>query len=119
MEDIEFDRFHSVEIVFNHGNRYKTMSRVDQKPTPREAWLVVDGHNGNAEAFWSDSYQLEKGLESAKDPERVRRGQLNTGGRDLKAKASLFLAPAKYEPGRAGTGPRGKIQWKLLDKPFS
>src|SRR5262249_51488491 len=85
MEDIQFDRFHSIEIALNHRKRHKTMSRVDQKPTPGEARLVVDGNNGNAEAFRSDSYQLEKGLESAKHPKRVRRHQLNTGGRDLKA----------------------------------
>ena len=80
MKDIEFDRFHPVQIALHRGDGYKTMPRVDQNPTPREAWLVVNGSDGNAEASRSDSYQLEEGLESAKDSDRIGRRQLNTSG---------------------------------------
>ena len=59
------------------------MSRVDQKSTPREAGLVVNSYDRNAEASRSDPYELEEGLESAKDANRIGRRQLNVGGGDL------------------------------------
>jgi len=37
VEDIEFDRFHSIQIAFNDRDRYEAMPRVDQKSAPREA----------------------------------------------------------------------------------
>ena len=56
------------------------MSGVDQKSTPREAGLVVNSYDRNAEASRSDPYELEEGLESAKDANRIGRRQLNVGG---------------------------------------
>ena len=80
VKDIEFDRLHAVQIGLKGRDGYKTMSRVDQKSAPKEAWLVVNRNHRNAEAFRGDSYQLEEGLEPAKHPDRIRRCQLNIGG---------------------------------------
>src|SRR5262249_53891363 len=83
VEDVQFDRFHSVQIAFDCRDRYKAVPGVNQQTSPRKARLVINRNDGNAEAFWSDSHQLEESLESAEHSDWIGGRQLNIGRRDF------------------------------------
>src|SRR5437870_5847562 len=108
MEDIQFDRFHAVQIALDGRDGHETMSGVDQQSAPGEARLIVNRHGGNSEGFRSNSHQLKERLEAAKRPKWVLRFQLNIGICDFEVIGFIF---AQFLDGRARSRSLNDEMW--------
>ncbi len=79
VQDVHLDGGHAVEVALQSICWDEVTADVDQRATPREAWLIFDGDGRNRESRRVDLDQLEKCLQAAQNAESRWRGELRSG----------------------------------------
>ncbi len=65
VQDVEFCRGHAVNLTFDIGYRDEMTRRIEQQPTPREAWRIFNGDPRQRGVFRAVLHQLEQGFHAA------------------------------------------------------
>ena len=99
MEDIQLDRFHSVQIAFEHIQRNEVPAHINHQPAPGKARRVLNVNHGHGKTGGSCLHQLQKHLQAMQRAQRRGSAQRCPGCRHVQRVRFIF---AKFRDFFAG-----------------
>src|SRR5579863_526485 len=90
VEDVQFHRFHPIEVALQHIEWSKVPAGINHQAAPRETRLVLNGYGGGGKTIGRDRDELQESLQAAEYAEGICGVEFRPGGRDFKRVGLVF-----------------------------